>query len=142
MATEVRLNAGQIGRLLTARNEPVVRELVRRGILVRNAAVSRCPVDTGRLRASITYELRFRAGVPLVAVGSNLSYARAIHDGTGIYGPRGTRIRPVQGSVLAFNWRNAPAGLRPGRGGKFFFRSVRGVRGRPYLRDGLREGMS
>lgn len=45
-------------------------------------------------------------------------YARYVNDGTGIYGPEGTPIRPVTARVLAFDW--------PAAGGLVFAHSVRG----------------
>ena len=35
----------------------------------------------------------------------NGDLARWLREGTGIYGPRGQRIRPVNGKALAFNWQ-------------------------------------
>jgi murein DD-endopeptidase MepM/ murein hydrolase activator NlpD len=37
-----------------------------------------------------------------VLVGTNVSYAGYQHEGTGIYGPRGTPIVPVKSKYLRF----------------------------------------
>lgn len=61
---------------------PALRQALQRSaILVQNDAKRGTPVDTGRLRASVTHALDSRP-VPLYAtVGTNVAYARAVHDG-------------------------------------------------------------
>jgi len=54
--------------------------LLRAGYLVEKEAKIRCPVDTGRLRASIT--TRLEQGEKAVAVGSNVEYAAAVEFGS------------------------------------------------------------
>jgi hypothetical protein len=49
-----------------------------------------------------------------------------VDQGTGIYGPVGTRIYPRNAKVLAFHW------LQRG-GGLYFFRSVRGTPAQNYF---------
>jgi hypothetical protein len=138
---EVRLNAAQINRLLTQRGGGVVEWLVAKGALAATFAKAHCPVDTGRLRSSITHELRSQGGVPVVVIGTNVEYARFVHDGTGLYGPRHARIVPVRAKALVFTWRNAPVPPN-GRGnfaGKWVFASVRGSPPKPFLRQGLED---
>lgn len=53
-------------------------DLFRLGTMIQNDARSRCPVDTGRLRASITVK-RLPQGV---VVGSNVEYAGYVEYGT------------------------------------------------------------
>lgn len=108
---------------------PVVKALMVKAEKVRNQAVMICPFDTGRLRSSITTELRVIDGLPVATVGTNVSYARFVHDGTGIYGPSGQPIRPTSGQFLMFT----PKGSRK----PVFARQVRGVPPRPFLRDAL-----
>lgn len=65
-------------------------DLVRRGVLVQNAARRNTPVDTGRLRSSIHLEAPiFRDSVVGVRVGTDVEYALPIEFGT-----RYTRARP------------------------------------------------
>lgn len=69
------LDQAAIARLLTGPESIVGRDLARRAVKVESAAKRLCPVDTGRLRASITHSLE-RDGKGLVAfVGSNVHYA-------------------------------------------------------------------
>jgi len=98
------------------------------GPLVVNRAKILCPVDTGRLRASIgppvysrTWTLR-----PQVTVGSDVEYARYVNDGT-----RRHFIRPKNGRFLRFTV-----------GGEVVYARVvdhPGTRARPFLDRAVRE---
>lgn len=129
---------GHLGRLR--------QEMVERGNRVRNAAVRLAPRDTGALAGSITMEVVSGPEGPVVRVGSNLPYARFVHDGTGIYGPRGVPIRPVRARMLAWpvvnNRYRQTGGSRRYKGGRTqryaFAKQVRGVPPRPFLRDALK----
>jgi len=60
---------------------PLRRGLDRAGYIVESEAKILTPVDRGRLRASITHEVD-PAAVPLFCqIGTNVDYARAVHDG-------------------------------------------------------------
>lgn len=50
------------------------------GLLAENYAAKRCPVDTGNLRGSITYEVD--AGDSAVYIGTNVEYAPYVELGT------------------------------------------------------------
>lgn len=104
MATVVRFDQGGMDALLRSRNGPVARDLLKRGRRVESRAKVLCPVDRGRLRSSITHELVSIGGDLVVRIGTNVEYARAVHDGTGVYGPKGRPITPVTAKVLA--WPN------------------------------------
>lgn len=102
-------------------------ELENTGRRVVNRAKILCPVDTGRLRASIkgkasrTWTLR-----PQFTVFSNVDYAPMVHDGT-----RPHIIRPRTKQVLKFNV-----------GGQVVFAKVvhhPGTRARPFLDRALAE---
>lgn len=74
-------------------------ELRRRALRVENNAKLLCPVDTGRLRSSITHnDVRRSPDGVIESVGSNVVYAAAIHDPLG-HGPP--------------SWRNNPPPARP-----------------------------
>lgn len=151
MAARARVvvNDAALAALLTGRNGPVVADLQRRGRNVANEAKRLCPVDQGRLRASITTELVVVAGVPTVRIGTNVAYARFVHEGTGLYGPRGAVIRPRSARVLSWPTRSTTparvtksgkrraASRRQVPDGKAFARYTRGVRPRPFLRNAL-----
>lgn len=106
---------------------------------VLSAARRGTPVDTGRLRASLT--VQFLPG-PVARIGSAEKHAIMVHEGTGIYGPTGRPITPKNGTFL--RWpatNNSGAGRRRYKGGRteayVYARSVKGMKGRPFLRDAL-----
>lgn len=57
-------------------------DLIRLAIKMTNEAKRFCPVDTGRLRASITHRSGSDAKGLFVDVGSNVKYAQAVEFGT------------------------------------------------------------
>lgn len=139
-----KLDAVALTAVLEGTNGAAFVAVQRTGNRVLNLAVAKCPVDEGRLRNSLTLEMRSEGGLPVARVGSNLPYARFVHDGTGVYGPTGNVIRPRNGRVLAWPVKNnSGQGNRRYSGGRTantaFARYVRGVKGRPFLLDALRE---
>lgn len=129
MATFVRLNPEAFREFLTYPQGATGRELFRRGVRVQTRAKQLCPVDTGRLRASITVATGLEGGELVIRVGTNVKYARFIHNGTGIYGPARKRITPKSGQVLVFTPRGATKPV--------FARSVRGVKRHEFLKDAI-----
>ncbi len=131
-----RLDLGAVQTLLTSPQGGVVQDLLRRGLLVETQAKRNLGgvggpkrIDTGRLRASIATQVVTRNGVPAVLVGTNVNYAKAVHDGTGLYGPTHTLIRPRRAKALRFR----PKGSRT----FVFAKSVRGMLPNPFLRNAL-----
>lgn len=137
------LNPEALRARLTAKGGGVLRDLLRRGLLVESAAKRNLSgiggpkrIDTGRLRASITTIAIDRDQRPVVLVGTNVKYARWVHDGTGIYGPRGTRIHPRSAKVLV--WPSVKYGKSKGKfRGKAVARWTRGMRPNPFLKNAL-----
>lgn len=126
----IRLDAEALRDMLTGPHGAVLGELMRRARLVENKAKQLCPVDTGRLRSSIHHdEAVTESGEPVARVYSDVQYAMWVHEGTGIYGPRGTRIYPKNGRFLVFTPK--------GSSRKVFARSIAGMRGRPFLVDAM-----
>ena len=131
-----RINLGAIRVLLTSPQGGVVQDLLRRGLLVETAAKRNLAgvggpkrIDTGRLRASISTQLVYRNARPAVLIGTNVKYALYVHEGTGIYGPKGIPIRPRRAKFLRF---------RPGRRGRWVYaRQVKGMRPNPFLVNAL-----
>lgn len=132
-----RLDLNAVRLLLASPQGGVAQDMLRRGLLVETQAKRNISggggypkrVDTGRARASINTQLVVRDGRPIAVVGSNVYYIRWIHDGTGIYGPRGRVIRPVRRRFM--RWK-------PRGGGKWIYaRKVRGMRPNPFLRNAL-----
>lgn len=128
---------------LAAPGGPIAIDLLRRGNRVLTAARMACPVDTGVLRASLSMSDPIVQGDKMyVLVGSNAPHAVFVHEGTGIYGPKGQLIRPVTARVLRWpSINNSGAGNRRFRGGQTeaytFAAYVRGMPGRPFLRQAL-----
>lgn len=83
----VRMDSAALHRLLESEQGDVGRDLLRRAIRVEATAKRLCPVDTGRLRSSITHDLAEDDQGLLALVGSSVEYA--------IYQELGTRyMRP------------------------------------------------
>ena len=59
---------------------------------------------------------------------NDTKYVKFLDEGTGIYGPRGQEITPKKGKFLRFQWDKAPSTIKPGKGGFYFFRSVKGIK--------------
>ena len=117
----------------TVANDFARMEVERRGKKVLDRARQTCPTDTGNLKASLRLEMQYRATVPIAIVGSNLPYALYVHEGTGIYAGRGY-IYPKRAKVLA--WKARPGSYNV-RNGMVFAARVRGIRGRPWLKQAL-----
>jgi hypothetical protein len=143
VTVDVRIDRRALNTMLSGPNAAAVNAVRLHGNRVLNKAIELCPVDEGRLRASLTLEMRQIGGQPVARVGSNLDYALFVHEGTGIYGPSGRRIRPVRATVLRWPVRNnSGSGRRRYQGGRTaqyaYAKSVAGMPGRPFLRTALR----
>lgn len=121
---QVRIDRADLRRAIRGAS---MSELRRVGPMVVNRAKILCPVDTGRLRASIrgranrTWTLR-----PQFTVSTDVEYAPYVHDGT-----RPHVIRPRSARVLRF--------VVDGR--VVYARVVHhpGTRGKPFLDRAVRE---
>jgi len=127
------LDVNAINQQLHSSTSGMARSFLRRGLRVQTLAKKLAPADTGRLRGdiSLAVEPRVVLGIATFAivVGANVNYATWVHEGTGIYGPRGVPIVP-HGTYLVFKSK---------RTGKMVFtRSTRGQRPVPFLREALR----
>lgn len=131
-----RLDSAAILQQLTGPNGAVARDLVRRGQRVQNAARRLAPVDKGRLRGSITMEVRGSGRSLEVRVGSNLPYAIYVEKGTGIYAGRGY-IYPKSGQYL--RWPSTSGGRYKGGAtkGYVFAKRIKGMKAQPFLRPAL-----
>jgi HK97 gp10 family phage protein len=126
------LNAAAIQKLLNSPSGPVAKDMLKRGLRVESAAKKNLQsspkrVNTGRLRSSIKAKLITVNGHPAVTVGTDVKYARFVHDGTGLYGPYHTRIYPK--TKKALRWK--------GKSGFVFAKSTAGMRPNPFLRNAL-----
>jgi len=133
-----RLNPVEITRLLTSPSGPVAKNMLIRGYRVQAQARKNLGggssgpkrIDTGKLRASISVELRRKNLQTItVRVGTNVEYAIWVHDGTGLYGPQHRLIKPKTKRYLRF---------KPHGSSKYVYaRAVRGMRGNPFLANAL-----
>lgn len=136
------LDTAAIRALLTGPDRGVTRDLLRRGLRVTTRAKRLCKADQGRLRGSIMATMVRTTSqgqeVTAVEVGTTVKYARAVHDGTGIYGPTGIPITAKHGALLVFTPRKS-AGTFVKRADRVrvFARSVKGQRPNPFLKNAL-----
>ena len=149
MSTYVRLDPQAIRFVLESPAGPVMQDLLQRGNRVKTEAQRQLTsgrnkaVDTGRLRASIAVESGIVDNEPVARVGTNVSYALFVHDGTA--GGGTGWIYPRRARVLRWpvtnNAYRSTGGNRRYRGGRTaayaFAPRVRGMRPRPFLRDAL-----
>lgn len=102
------------------------KDVTRVTLKVLNRAKVTTPVDTGNLRASHQFKIRNAASKITGEVFTGVKYALPLHEGR-----RALVIYPKSKSALAFVWHGQPMVRRsvhqPAR------------RGRPWLRDALRE---
>ena len=96
------------------RGEPYLNAMRRATLLVQRSAKIKAPVDTGRLRASITPEVRWQGNTAVGVVGSNVEYAPFQELGTAA----GARS---MGTRMAASYWHA------------------GTKGHPFLRPALEE---
>ena len=140
MASHVRhqLNHVEIERVLTSPVGPVAKQMLLRGYRVQAQARKNLGggrsgpkrIDTGKLRASISVQLKKKNSRTLtVRVGTNVTYAIWVHDGTGLYGPLHRVITPKTKRYLRFK----PHGTNQ----YVYARSVEGMRPNPFLLNAL-----
>lgn len=69
--------------LENALTQEVITALMRGGMIIEADAKRRCPVDTGRLRASLTTDVEREGKTTFVLkVGTNVEYASFVENGT------------------------------------------------------------
>ena len=94
-----------------------------------STAKFKVPIITGNLQRSIESEgpINIGGGVyaAYVKVGKLAPYAKYVEYGTGIFGKKGSPIRPKTGNVLA--WEE--------NGKTFFANEVKGQEGQHFMRD-------
>lgn len=128
------INQQALQILLTSPSGGIAKDLFRRGKNVEAAAkrnLERPPrrVDSGLLRSSIHTELITLGGKLSVRVGTNVYYAIYVHEGTGIYGPKGSYIYPKSASVLSWSTKG---------GKKVFAMKTKGMRPNPFLKNAMK----
>ena len=76
------INDAALRELLESPAGEIAKDLQRRALQVDRAAKRLCPVDTGRLRSSITNELGADGQGLMASVGTNVEYAPYVELGT------------------------------------------------------------
>lgn len=130
VVVKINIKKSNIKKMFADPKGPVARGMLKSAKKVERKAKRLVNVDKGLLRASITSEVAYRGGIPIGRVGTKVKYAIYIHEGTGIYGPRGIPITPKKGKYLAFQ----PKGSKK----TIYVKSVRGIKPNPFLRDALK----
>jgi hypothetical protein len=134
-----RLNPAQVAFIAKSPAGPFAKDLLKRGVRVQSRARRNLGggtgsgprrIDNGLLRASIAVQLGTRRGELAVRIGSGQYYALWVHEGTGIYGPRGRKITPRTAPYLVFRWKKMGNKL-------MVVKSVKGMPGNPYLKAAL-----
>jgi HK97 gp10 family phage protein len=82
MAGSVRLNVFAIREILNSPAGEVAADLVERCIRIDRAAKRLCPVDTGRLRSSISWAVQIGGEGIVGRVGTDVEYAPYVEFGT------------------------------------------------------------
>lgn len=126
----IRTDKTALRKMLRSPEGQVARGIYKLGKKVERKAKRYTPVDQGVLRNSITTELVIRK-MPVARVGTKVKYALYVHEGTGIYGPKGVPITPKNSKLLVFTSRKTK--------NLVFTKSVKGMKGTPYLRRALLE---
>jgi HK97 gp10 family phage protein len=78
----VEINGDALRELFESPSGEVAKDLQRRALQVDRAAKRNCPVDTGRLRSSITNEIGTDAQGLVATIGTNVEYAPYVELGT------------------------------------------------------------
>lgn len=130
-----RINDHNLQAFLRSPAGGIAKNMFKRAVRIRSAAqrnLGRSPrrIRTGYLRASLYIKPVVIDGYPGFRIGSPLNYARFVHDGTGIYGPKGQPIRPKNSKWLVF--------IPSGGSGKVFAKEVKGMPPNPFLKDAVK----
>jgi HK97 gp10 family phage protein len=92
-------------------------------VLVTNEAIGYAPRKFGTLKRSIRGEVTSAFTGTILQDATVAKYGKWVENGTGIYGPLGTPIVPINAKFLA--WQGPKGWCRA--------KSVRGMKPRPYM---------
>lgn len=79
---EIKVDRRALDTLFTSTSGEVAKDLQRRALKVEGAAKRLCPVDTGRLRSSITNAIGHDEQGLVAVIGTNVEYAAFVELGT------------------------------------------------------------
>lgn len=100
MPERFRFDEAGMAELFDSPTGDVAKELVRRTVSVERTAKRLCPVDTGRLRASITHALDRDSQGLVGVVGTDVDYAPYVELGTSKAGAQ-PFLRPALGAEVS-----------------------------------------
>lgn len=100
MADRFRFDEAGLAALFESATGPVAKELTRRTVRVESGAKRLAPVDTGRLRSSISHEIGRDARGLVGTVGTDVTYAPYVELGTS-KAPAQPFLRPALGAELS-----------------------------------------
>lgn len=115
----------------------LARDMMRRGLKVETAAKRNLAggngkprrINNGILRDTTQARPSTWKGLPAVRIGTPVRYAKLVHDGTGLFGPKKRKITPKTKKALRFKPKGSP---------RFILRrSVQGMVANPFLKDAL-----
>lgn len=140
MSDYVALDPSAIKTLLSGPSGPVYQDMRRRANKVTNLARRLAPVDTARLKTSISYEMGTVGQSVIARVGTNVKYGLYIHEGTANAGTG--YIYPKSARVLRFPIiNNSGSGRRRYKAGATqqyaYAKRVKGIKPQPFLRNAL-----
>lgn len=92
-------------------------------LFVEGESKKLCPSGAGTLRASITHDVEEETEKIIGVIGSNLSYAPYVHQGTGIYALEGKGRKEVPWTYYDEQ--------------KGEFRRTKGLQPRPFIQDAI-----
>ncbi len=122
-----------LGKLTPTLYAQPLRNFFKRATLsIESEAKPLTPVDTGRLRGSITSRID-SSPIPMWAtVGTNVAYGQAVHDGARAHFPPPSAL---EGWARRHGFGE--------NGGFLVARAIsrRGTKARPFLRDGMRKAL-
>ena len=107
--------------VIEAKNEAVARALETIGLVAERYAKEKAPVDTGRLRNSISHQVDDET----VYVGTNVEYAPYLEFGTGKFAESGGRPTPWSYQDSKGEWH-----------------TTNGMKPQPYLKPAIDDHMS
>lgn len=132
-----RINHGAIYAMFRNPVGGLARDMARRGLKVETAAkrnlagANGAPrrINNGILRDTTQARPVTWRGLPASRIGTPVRYARFVHDGTGLFGPKKRKITPKTKKALRF---------KPKGSARFVIRrSVAGMVANPFLKDAL-----
>lgn len=123
--------------------QPLTRRMEMAAITIENAAKTNAPVDTGRLRASITHQVTSDVDYVEARIGPNVTYGAYMEYGTG-------RLTDFPGGGKGSHWPPGAAldvwASRHGFASGYQVARIIGKRGglapRRYLRNALRDNLA